>query len=91
MKQSKTLIDTTQTTLWISEMYKMIREEQDKFDQRIEEPKNLKLIVDFESTDIDVPENQMEIPVIKYKQKRILKKNEEVDLRNRKKVSKDLF
>ena len=72
-------------------MYKMIREEQDKFDQRIEEPKNLKLIVDFESTDIDVPENQMEIPVIKYKQKRILKKNEEVDLRNRKKVSKDLF
>ena len=90
MKQSKILIDTTQTTHWISETYKMIREEQENFENRIEDSKNLKLIVDFESTEIDVPENQMEIPVIKYKQKKILNK-QEIDLKKKNKTSNSLF
>lgn len=68
----------------------MIKEEQEKFDARFEEPQNLKLIVDFESTDIECPHNQMEIPVIKYKQKRILKK-EDVDLKKKSKPSNTLF
>ncbi len=84
------MIDTTQTTHWISETYKMIREEQENFENRIEDSKNLKLIVDFESTEIDVPENQMEIPVIKYKKKKILNK-QEIDLKKKNKTSNSLF
>jgi len=68
----------------------MIREEQENFEDRIEDPKNLKLIVDFESTEMDVPENQMEIPVIKYKQKKILNK-QEVDLKKKNKPTNSLF
>ena len=68
----------------------MIREEQENFENRIEDSKNLKLIVDFESTEIDVPENQMEIPVIKYKQKKILNK-QEIDLKKKNKTSNSLF
>jgi hypothetical protein len=68
----------------------MIHEEQEKFEDRIEEPKNLKLIVDFESTELDTPKNQMEIPDIKYKQIRKLSKKE-VDLKNKQKPSNNLF
>jgi hypothetical protein len=68
----------------------MIREEQENFENRIEDSKNLKLIVDFESTEIDVPENQMEIPVIKYKKKKILNK-QEIDLKKKNKTSNSLF
>jgi hypothetical protein len=68
----------------------MIQEEQEKFHDRIEDSKNLKLIVDFESTNMDAPENQMEIPVIKYKQKKILNK-QEIDLKKKNKPSNSLF
>jgi hypothetical protein len=84
------LTSTTQATHWISETYRMIHEEQEKFEDRIEEPKNLKLIVDFESTELDTPKNQMEIPDIKYKQIRKLSKKE-VDLKNKQKPSNNLF
>ena len=53
----------------------MINEEQDKFDARVEEPKDLKLFVDFDSIIVEAPKNQMEIPVIKYKTKKILKQS----------------
>ena len=70
----------------------MINEEQEKFDKQLEEQKNLKLMIDFELTqDLEVKKNQMEIPVIKYKTKKVLKK-EEVDLKNKnKKNSNSLF
>ncbi len=84
------MTSTTQATHWISETYRMIHEEQEKFEDRIEEPKNLKLIVDFESTELDTPKNQMEIPDIKYKQIRKLSKKE-VDLKNKQKPSNNLF
>lgn len=88
--QSKTSINTTPTIHWISEVYKKMEDEKDKFDSRIEEPKNLKLIVDFESTDLNLPEKHMEIPVIKYKTKKIYK-IEEVDLKRKSKSKNDLF
>ena len=68
----------------------MIEDEQDKFDARIEEPKDLKLIIDFESIQIEAPKNQMEIPVIKYKTKKILKQSV-VDIKNKIKNENSLF
>lgn len=68
----------------------MINEEQEKFDERLEGPHDLKLIVDFESSDIEIKTNQMEIPDIKYKKRKTLKK-EEVDLKKRNKNQNSLF
>lgn len=86
------MINITQKTHWTSEVFSMINEEQEKFDKQLEEQKNLKLMIDFELTqDLEVKKNQMEIPVIKYKTKKVLKK-EEVDLKNKnKKNSNSLF
>ena len=84
------MINTIQTTHWTYEAYKMIEDEQDKFDARIEEPKDLKLIIDFESIQIEAPKNQMEIPVIKYKTKKILKQSV-VDIKNKIKNENSLF
>jgi hypothetical protein len=61
-------------------MYKMINEEQEKFDERFDKPHDIKLLVDFNPLNNEMVKNQMEIPVIKYKKKTILKK-EEIDLR----------
>ena len=74
-------------------MYKIMNEEQEKFDERFERPNNLKLLVDFESlesSEKEVIKNQMEIPIIKYKKKNILK-IEEVDLRKKNKNQNSLF
>ena len=68
----------------------MINEEQEKFDERFERPCDMKLIVDFEASEKEVIKNQMEIPVIKYKKKQILKK-EEVDLRKKNKNQNSIF
>lgn len=68
----------------------MINEEQDKFDERFDKPKDLKLIIDFESSDIKPINNQMEIPSIKYKKRNSLKKKE-VDLRNKSNNKNSLF
>jgi hypothetical protein len=68
----------------------MFIEEQDKFDARIEEPKNLRLMVDFESAKLEAPINQMSIPVIKYKTKKVLSKKE-VDLKKKSKNNNSLF
>jgi hypothetical protein len=77
------LINTTPTIHWISEMYKMINEEQDKFDELSSKPHDIKLLVDFNPSNKEMVKNQMEIPVIKYKKKNILKK-EDIDLRGNK-------
>lgn len=69
------MINTIQTTHWTYEAYNMIDEEQDKFDARFKEPKDLKLFVDFDSIVVEAPKNQMEIPFIKYKTKKILKQS----------------
>lgn len=90
MKQSNTLINTIQTIRWTSEVYNMIDTEQDKFDARINEPKDLKLFIDFESIDIEAPKNQMEIPVIKYKTKKLLKQSI-TDLKQKTKPEISLF
>jgi len=90
MKQSKISIYITPTTHWIYDQYKMFIEEQDKFDARIEEPKNLRLMVDFESAKLEAPINQMSIPVIKYKTKKVLSKKE-VDLKKKSKNNNSLF
>jgi hypothetical protein len=64
-------------------MYKMINEEQDKFDELSDKPHDIKLLVDFNPLNKEMVKNQMEIPVIKYKKKNILKK-EDIDLRGNK-------
>ena len=68
----------------------MIDAEQDKFDARINEPKDLKLFVDFDSIDVEAPKNQMEIPVIKYKTKKVLKQSI-TDLKQKTKPEISLF
>ena len=84
------MINTIQTIRWTSEVYNMIDTEQDKFDARINEPKDLKLFIDFESIDIEAPKNQMEIPVIKYKTKKLLKQSI-TDLKQKTKPEISLF
>lgn len=54
----------------------MFDEESEKIERQIESEKNLKMIVDFEFGNIDLEKNQMEIPVIKYKRPKNLKKKE---------------
>ena len=68
----------------------MFDEEQDKFDARVEEPKDLKVFVDFESIVVEAPKNQMEIPVIKYKTKKVLKQSV-IDLKKKNKNENALF
>lgn len=84
------MINTIQTIRWTSEVYNMIDAEQDKFDARINEPKDLKLFVDFDSIDVEAPKNQMEIPVIKYKTKKVLKQSI-TDLKQKTKPEISLF
>ena len=72
-------------------MYKMINEEQEKFDELSNKPHDIKLLVDFNPLNKDMVKNQMEIPVIKYKKKNILKR-EDIDLRgNKSKNQNSLF
>jgi len=68
----------------------MIDKEQEDFDKRIEDPKDLRLFVDFESTKLVAPINQMEIPVIKYKTKKVLKQSV-IDLKKKNKNENALF
>lgn len=84
--------NTTQKIHLTSEVFSMINEEQEKFDKKLEEQKNLKMMIDFELTsDLELKKNQMEIPVIKYKTKKVLKK-EEIDLKKKdKKNTNSLF
>ena len=85
------MINTTPTIHWISEVYKMINEEQEKFDELSDKPHDIKLLVDFNPLNKEMVKNQMEIPVIKYKKKNILKK-EDIDLRgNKNKNQNSLF
>ena len=74
----------------ISGIYESMNDELDKFQRRKDSEKNLKLLVDFESSKYDVKQNQMEIPVIKYKGSKKLKQRE-VDLRKKSKDKNSLF
>lgn len=67
-----------------------MNEELEKFEKRIEDDKNLKLLVDFDRIDLEPVKNQMEIPVIKYKKVNILKKKE-VDLSKKKNKNNSIF
>lgn len=84
------MINTTPKIHWISEVYRMINEEQHKFDDRCEAPKELKLLIDFETSDMSHTSNQMIIPDIKYKKRKSLKK-EEIDLSKKSKNKNSLF
>jgi hypothetical protein len=46
-------------------------EEQEKFDQRQEGPKDLKLLLDFKQLDVEFSGKQMELGSIKYKNKKV--------------------
>jgi len=74
----------------ISGIYESMNDELDKFERRKDSEKNLKLLIDFESSKYDVKQNQMEIPVIKYKGSKKLKQRE-VDLRKKSKDKNSLF
>jgi hypothetical protein len=72
----------------------MINEELDKFheaeDLSNEQKKDLKLLVDFESSDKTMPKKQMEIYDIKYKnRKRVVVK--EIDLKKKPKNTNSIF
>ena len=80
----------TPTIRSISGIYESMNDELDKFERRKDSEKNLKLLIDFESSKYDVKQNQMEIPVIKYKGSKKLKQRE-VDLRKKSKDKNSLF
>jgi hypothetical protein len=80
----------TPTIRSISGIYESMNDELDKFEKRKDSEKNLKLLIDFESSKYDVKQNQMEIPVIKYKGSKKLKQRE-VDLRKKSKDKNSLF
>ena len=74
----------------ISGIYESMTDELDKFEKRKDSEKNLKLLIDFESSKYDVKKNQMEIPVIKYKGSKKLKQRE-IDLKKKSKDKNSLF
>lgn len=87
--QLKTSINTLPTTHLTSEVFKMIEDELEKFQNEADKYKNLRLLVDFEPTNkLELSKNQMEIGSIKYK-KVIAKKGSEIDLKKRKKPNDD--
>ncbi len=71
-------------------MFDEINEELENFENRSDIPRDLRLLVDFNSLDISYERNQMEIPVIKYKKKKTLR-GSIVDLKRRKPNSNNLF
>lgn len=74
-----------------SEVFRIMESELEKFHEQLDKTEaHIKLIVDFESTKLELSKNQMEIEGIKYKTKQI-KKSEVVDLRNRPKNNNTLF
>ena len=88
-------INTLPTIHSISDLYSMINEELDKFheakDASIEEEKNYKLFVEFETGASSFEGKHMEIPNIKYKNRsRTIAK--EVDLKRKKKpINNSIF
>jgi hypothetical protein len=87
--QLKTLINTLPKTHSISEVYKMIDDELEKFEERTNKAKELRLFVDFElNKQIIHEKKQMDIGSIKYK-KVVNKNGGELDLKKRKKSKDD--
>jgi hypothetical protein len=68
-------------------------EEQDKFDQRQEGPKDLKLLLDFGKLDAEFSGKQMELGSIKYKSKKVNRnlKKEIIDFKKKPKGNNSLF
>lgn len=71
-------------------MFNEINEELENFENQSNIPRDLRLFVDFDSLNISYERNQMEIPIIKYKRKKILR-GSTVDLGKRKSNSNNLF
>ena len=88
--QSETTINTLPTTRWTYDVYKM-NEELDKFESQIKEPGTGKLIIDFKDIDIEFQGKQFDIGDIKYKKPKKKLKKAEIDLKNRKSSSQNLF
>lgn len=81
-------LNTTENTLQITHStfdLSRIMEEQEKFDQRQEGPKDLKLLLDFKQLDVEFSGKQMELGSIKYKTKKVNKnlKKEIVDFKKK--------
>ena len=86
-KKTKPL-NTTENTLQITHStfdLSRIMEEQEKFDQRQEGPKDLKMLLDFKQLDVEFSGKQMELGSIKYKTKKVNKslKKEIVDFKKK--------
>lgn len=68
-----------------SEVFRIMESELEKFHEQLDKTEaHIKLIVDFESSNLELGKNQMQIDGIKYKTKQIIK-SEVVDLRKRSK------
>jgi hypothetical protein len=68
-----------------------MNEELDKFESQIKEPGTGKLIIDFKDIDIEFQHKQFDIGSIKYKKPKKNLKKAEIDLKNRKSSSQNLF
>jgi hypothetical protein len=66
-----------------------MNDESEKFEERLSKEGNYKLIIDFNDLNLEFQSKQMEIDIIKYKKKKLLKK-EVINLKEKKKDS-DLF
>ena len=70
-----------------SEVFSIMESELEKFHEQLSKTEaHIKLIVDFESSRLEMGKNQMQIDGIKYKTKQIMK-SEVVDLRKRSKTN----
>ena len=88
--QYETTINTLQTTLSISDRFKM-QEELEKFQDMKVEDGTFKLIVDFKEIDLAFQGNQFDVGVIKYKKSKKNLKKAEIDLKNRNPNDQNLF
>lgn len=81
LNTTENISQTTRSTFDLSR----IMEEQEKFDNRQDEPKDLKLLVDFKQLDLEFSGKQMELGSIKYKTKKVNKnlKKEIVDFKKK--------
>jgi len=72
-------------------IYSKINDEMDKFESHFKEPGESKLLVDFSGLNVEFTGKQMFIDNIKYKKVKKDLKKEVIDLKDRKKQSKNLF
>jgi hypothetical protein len=89
--QLKIQANTSHQIHSIFDLCEVFDEQMDKFDNdETEEEKNLKLIIDFDSSNLSLPKKQMEIENIEYKRRKKIAVKE-VDLRKKKKPNNSMF